>query len=103
MIYGKKYVVENKRILIHRLSSTVIYMDKALLFLIKLAWNSRIRLPVLIAVGFVAFDIRMQLEINIQTRRIRGRPIPRRRIDDENENVAHSRNNSESMDFGLNF
>lgn len=36
-----------------------------LLFLFHLAWKSRIRLPVLIAVGFMILDIRMHLEINI--------------------------------------
>lgn len=36
-----------------------------LLFLFHLAWKSRIRLPVLIAVGFMVLDLRMQLEINI--------------------------------------
>lgn len=71
-------------------------MDKALMFLIKLAWDSRIRLPLLIVVGFLAFDIRMQLEINIQTRRIRRRAIPRHR--DENEHNDNSRNVSESID-----
>lgn len=68
-------------------------MDKALLFLLKLAWDSRIRLPVLIVVGFLVLDIRMQLEINIQTRRIRRRPVPRH-IDQQPEEIA--RNTSES-------
>lgn len=36
-----------------------------LVFLFHLAWKSRIRLPVLIAVGFMILDIRMHLEINI--------------------------------------
>jgi hypothetical protein len=31
----------------------------------RLAWSSKIQLPVLIAVAFMAFDIRLQLEINI--------------------------------------
>lgn len=39
--------------------------QKGLVFLLKLAWNSRFRLPVLITVGFMVLDVRMQLEINV--------------------------------------
>lgn len=34
-------------------------------FLLRLAWESRIRLPVLITVAFMVLDVRMQLEINV--------------------------------------
>ncbi|XP_063240621.1 uncharacterized protein LOC134541264 [Bacillus rossius redtenbacheri] len=40
-------------------------LQQCLLFLLKLAWSSRFRLPVLITVGFMILDIRMQLEINV--------------------------------------
>lgn len=76
-------------------------MDKAFMFLLKLAWDSRIRLPLLIAVGFLAFDIRMQLEINIQTRRIRRRAITRHRQNDNEDNNSHSRNVSESASMNF--
>lgn len=46
-------------------------MDKTLLFLINLAWESRYKLPLLITVGFMVLDIRMQLEITVESRRIR--------------------------------
>jgi hypothetical protein len=39
--------------------------QKGLVFLLNLAWNSRYRLPVLITVGFMVLDVRMQLEINV--------------------------------------
>ncbi|KAJ8896693.1 hypothetical protein PR048_002038 [Dryococelus australis] len=39
--------------------------QQCLSFLLKLAWSSRFRLPVLITVGFMILDIRMQLEINV--------------------------------------
>jgi hypothetical protein len=39
--------------------------QKGLLFLLNLAWKSRFRLPVLITVGFMVLDVRMQLEINL--------------------------------------
>lgn len=42
----------------------------ALIFLLKLAWDSRVRLPLLITVGFMILDIRMQLDINVETRRV---------------------------------
>lgn len=52
-------------------------MDKTLLFLIKLAWESRLKLPLLITLGFMILDIRMQLEITVETRRVRrARAIP---------------------------
>ena len=38
---------------------------RALMFMLKLGWKSRFRLPVLIAVVFVAMDIRMQLEVDL--------------------------------------
>ncbi|CAG7786572.1 unnamed protein product, partial [Allacma fusca] len=38
---------------------------KSMNFFLRLAWSSKIQLPVLIAVCFMAFDIRLQLEINI--------------------------------------
>jgi hypothetical protein len=39
--------------------------QKSLMFLLNLAWKSRFHLPVLIAVGFMVLDVRMQLEINV--------------------------------------
>jgi len=39
--------------------------QKSLVFLLNLAWKSRVHLPVLIAVGFMVLDVRMQLEINV--------------------------------------
>lgn len=37
------------------------------LFLTNLAWKCRITLPVLVTAVFMAMDIRLQIEINIQT------------------------------------
>lgn len=45
------------------------------MFLLKLAWDCRYRLPLLITVGFMALDIRMQLEIHVHMRTIRRREI----------------------------
>lgn len=39
---------------------------RALIFMLKLGWKSRFRLPVLIVVAFVALDINMQLEITLE-------------------------------------
>lgn len=49
-----------------------------LLFLLKLAWDCRYRLPLLITVGFMVLDVRMQLDINVQMRQI-PRPRPNHR------------------------
>ncbi|KAH0560523.1 hypothetical protein KQX54_005507 [Cotesia glomerata] len=38
---------------------------RALIFMFKLAWKSRFRLPVLMIAAFVVMDIRMQLEIDV--------------------------------------
>lgn len=71
----------------------------ALIFLIKLAWDCRVRLPLLITIGFMILDIRMQLDINVETRRI-PRP-PGEENNDENENRdddANDRNANPSHD-----
>ncbi|KAJ6636075.1 SUMO-interacting motif-containing protein 1, partial [Pseudolycoriella hygida] len=39
-------------------------------FLAKLAWNSRVTLPIIITGAFMVMDIRMQVEINIHTERM---------------------------------
>lgn len=41
---------------------------KTLMFLLKLGWKSRFRLPVLIIAAFIVMDIKMQLEIDVNTR-----------------------------------
>lgn len=53
-------------------------MDNALMFLLKLAWDSRFKLPLLITIGFMVLDIRMQLEITVESRRVRRtrHPMP---------------------------
>lgn len=59
-------------------------MDNALLFLLKLAWDSRFKLPLLITLGFMVLDIRMQLEVTVESRRVRRiRPIPVAPANDE--------------------
>nr|CAI5826939.1 unnamed protein product [Callosobruchus analis] len=47
---------------------------RPLMFLLKLAWDCRYRLPLLITIGFMVLDVEMQLDIDVQTRRVR-RPI----------------------------
>lgn len=83
------------------------------MFLLKLAWDSRFKLPLLITVGFMVLDIRMQLEITVESRRVRRiRPLPvipenetdggpsgRRREDDS---ISDSNNNSNgSLQFEI--
>lgn len=58
----------------------------ALIFLLKLAWDCRLRLPLLITIGFMILDIRMQLDINVETRRI---PRPPEEINPEDEEEEH--------------
>lgn len=41
-------------------------LHRTLIFMLKLGWKSRFRLPVLIVVAFVALDISMQLEIALE-------------------------------------
>lgn len=42
-----------------------------LMFFSRLAWNCRISLPLFVMVSFMALDFRMQIEINVETQRIR--------------------------------
>lgn len=52
-------------------------MANGLMFLLNLAWECRYKLPLLITISFMVLDIRMQLEITIESRRVRRiRPIP---------------------------
>ncbi|KAF6202163.1 hypothetical protein GE061_004561 [Apolygus lucorum] len=55
-------------------------MKPGLIFLLRLAWESRIRLPLLIMSGFMAMGLRIQMEINIDRT---SRFIPRLRLDDD--------------------
>lgn len=41
---------------------------RTLMFMLKLGWKSRFRLPVLIVAAFIVMDIKMQLEIDVNTR-----------------------------------
>lgn len=40
-------------------------IQHGLMFLLKLAWESRFRLPILLTVLFMALDLRIQVDINI--------------------------------------
>ena len=39
---------------------------RALMFMLKLGWQSRFRLPMLLIIVFVAIDYRLQLEIEFE-------------------------------------
>ncbi|KAL1130701.1 hypothetical protein AAG570_011942 [Ranatra chinensis] len=52
------------------------------MFLLRLAWESRARLPLLIASGFMALGVRIQLEINIDRA---VRLMPRLRLEEEDD------------------
>ena len=45
-------------------------IGKTFIFLTKLAWESKVTIPMLVTAAFMAMDIRMQFEINIQTERV---------------------------------
>ncbi|CAH1183046.1 unnamed protein product [Ceutorhynchus assimilis] len=51
-------------------------MTTPLMFLLKLAWDCRYRLPLLITVGFMVLDVRMQLDINVQMHEIHRQEAP---------------------------
>ncbi|XP_014243914.1 uncharacterized protein LOC106663534 [Cimex lectularius] len=51
-----------------------------LMFLLRLAWDCRTRLPLLIMSGFLAMGVRIQMEINIDRA---TRYMPRLRLEDE--------------------
>lgn len=40
---------------------------KTFIFLTKLAWDSRVTLPMIVTAAFMAMDFRMQVEINVHT------------------------------------
>ncbi|KAG4078366.1 hypothetical protein HA402_013076 [Bradysia odoriphaga] len=59
------------------------------LFLTKLAWDSRVTLPIIITGAFMVMDIRMQVEINVHTERMLFQG-------DEDEIVDDNLNDSDS-------
>ncbi|BES98514.1 Hypothetical protein NTJ_11329 [Nesidiocoris tenuis] len=61
-------------------SSSKLKMKPGLIFLLRLAWDSRVRLPLLIMSGFMVFGLRIQMEINIDRT---SRFLPRLRLDDD--------------------
>ena len=70
--------------------------QKGLVFLLNLAWNSRFRLPVLITVGFMVLDVRMQLEINVD---IEVRHMPALDDDDEEEEEEEDDDDDDDDDY----
>ena len=63
-----------------------------LLFLLRLAWESRARLPLLIMSGFMALGVRVQLEINIERA---ASFMPRLRLQEEDMVGSDSEDGSE--------
>ena len=41
-------------------------LHRALLFMLKLGWKSRFRLPMIIIVTFIVMDIRMHFELDVE-------------------------------------
>lgn len=63
-----------------------------LLFLLRLAWESRARLPLLIMSGFMALGVRVQMEINIERA---ASFMPRLRLQEEELAVSDSEEGSD--------
>lgn len=73
--------------------------SKTFIFLTKLAWNSRITLPLLVTVAFMAMDFRMQVEINVQTERIvHDEPYMIMEVNNESEDDSSWETISETSD-----
>lgn len=43
-----------------------INLSRVLLFFFRFAWQVKVRLPILLTVAFLAFDIRIRVEIEVQ-------------------------------------
>lgn len=71
--------------------------QKSLLFLLNLAWKSRFHLPVLIAVGFMVLDVRMQLEINVD---VQVRHVHNQDGDDEDDDDNNDDDEDDDDDDG---
>lgn len=71
----------------------------ALIFLLKLAWDCRLRLPLLITIGFMILDIRMQLDINVETRRVPRHPEDENNEDEEDETEINNSTNSSNDSY----
>lgn len=73
--------------------------SRTFMFLTKLAWNSRITLPLLVTVAFMAMDFRMQIEINVQTERVvRDEPYMIMEVNNESDDDSSWETVSEDSD-----
>jgi hypothetical protein len=72
--------------------------QKGLVFLLNLAWKSRFRLPVLITVGFMVLDVRMQLEINLDLEVAHVQDQDEDDGDDDEEEEDDDRDDDEDSD-----
>lgn len=58
------------------------------LFLTDLAWKSRLTIPVLVTTAFLVMDIRLQIEINIQTGQVNASDLDESDDDGYDEHLA---------------
>ncbi|KAH8312655.1 hypothetical protein KR044_012003 [Drosophila immigrans] len=58
------------------------------LFLTDLAWKSRLTIPVLVTTAFLVMDIRLQIEINIQTGQVNASDLDESEDDGFEEHLA---------------
>lgn len=67
------------------------------LFLTELAWKSRLTIPVLVTTAFLVMDIRLQIEINIQSGQVNASDIedPEDGYDEDNLGVDDEENGSD--------
>lgn len=73
--------------------------SRTFIFLTKLAWNSRVTLPLLVTIAFMAMDFRMQVEINVQTERIvHDEPYMVMEVNNESEDDSSWETISETSD-----
>lgn len=72
----------------------------AFIYLMHLAWKSRLHIPFLLTVCFLVFDIRLQLEVNINMtrRRVNQRPGIEPNADANNRGLINVDDDEDDLD-----
>lgn len=74
------------------------HIRSAFIYLMHLAWKSRLHIPFLLTVCFLVFDIRLQLEVNVNMTRRRVQRVGVEAGDDDDNNNNDNRPNRDVID-----
>ncbi|XP_023304098.2 aspartic acid-rich protein [Lucilia cuprina] len=69
------------------------------MFLTNLAWKSRLTIPVLVTTAFLIMDIRLQIEINIQSGQVAAAEFNRLDNDGDDEYIDNNDDDDDEYNY----